>query len=191
MTYETQETAGSPAVHYTSLFEALPGSCILLAANAPRYTILAATPEYLMMTGTTKESLIGKSIFEAFPTNFADPADTGTNDVRASLDLVRLQKTPHHLPAQRYDVKGEKGVFLKRYWKVVNKPVFSPEGELVYILHAAEDITAEVKALKLQAHIKEIEESEQRFRLMADAIPEIDLTNSCSISFVIRSLSSG
>ena len=64
-------------------------------------------------------------------------------------------------------------MFLKRYWKVVNKPVFSPEGELVYILHAAEDITAEVKALKLQAHIKEIEESEQRFRLMADAIPEI------------------
>lgn len=173
MTYETQISLDSLQVHYLSLFEALPGSCILLKTDTPHYTILATTPDYLVQTGIARESLIGKGMFEAFPTNHDDPADTGTNDVRASLDQVRLGKKPHHLPVQRYDVMGEDGVFTERYWKAVNKPLLSPEGEVVYILHIAEDITAQVKDIELRAQMKEVEESEQRFRLMADTIPEI------------------
>jgi hypothetical protein len=173
MTYDSQVRSESLEVPYPSLFEALPGSCILLKCDAPRYTILATTPEYLVQTGTTKECLIGKGMFEAFPTNFDDPIDTGTNDVRASFEHVRLQKEPHQLPVQRYDIIAEGGNFTERYWRAINKPVFSPNGEVAYIIHTAEDITDQVKAVEREKQMKVIEESEQRFRLMANSIPEI------------------
>ena len=96
MTYENQIASDNLEVPYRSLFEALPGSCILLKNNAPLFTILASTPEYLNQTGTTKEGIVGKGIFEAFPGNPDDPTDTGTNDLRASLEQVLLQKKPHH-----------------------------------------------------------------------------------------------
>ena len=129
---------------FNSLFEALPGSCILLRNDAPRYTVLASSPEYLKQTGSTVETLIGKGIFEAFPGNPNDPTDTGTNDLKASLELVSGRKKPHHLPVQRYDVAGEDGVVIKRYWRAANKPVLSAEGEVAYIIHSAEEITEEI-----------------------------------------------
>ncbi len=157
MTYETSDKFAGLAGFYTTLFEALPGCCILLQNDAPRYTILAANPEYISQTGTTKAYLIGKGIFEAFPPNPDNPTDTGIDDVRASLDHVRLQKEPHRLPVQRYDVAGEDGVITERHRSVVNKPVFSPEGAVAYIIHAAEDITTSVKAEKRELQIEGIE----------------------------------
>ena len=177
MTFETS-TFQITEECYTAIFEALPESCILVQTNAPCYTILAASPEYLAQTGTTKEAIIGKGIFEAFPSNPDDPTDTGINDVRSSLDHVLLHKEPHRLPIQRYDVVGEDGIFSERYWSASNKPVFAPNGDVAYIIHTAEDITALIKSekrevahLELQKAYKKIEGSQEelkRFKFMAD-----------------------
>ncbi|HVG16147.1 MAG TPA: PAS domain S-box protein, partial [Chitinophagaceae bacterium] len=167
-----------PELHYTSLFEALPGSCILLQNNAPYYSVLAATPEYLAQTGYRKEAIIGKGIFEMSPANPDDPTDTGASDLRDSLEHVLLHNEPHQLPVQRYDVVGADGRFVERYWKASNKPVFSPDGVVAYIIHTAEEITNLVTAgkkeeahLELQQAYKKIEEREaalQQFKFTAD-----------------------
>ncbi|OLY91794.1 PAS domain S-box-containing protein [Cnuella takakiae] len=168
-----------PEPYYTNLFEALPGSCILLQTDAPRYTILATTPEYLVQTGRTKEQLIGKGMFEAFPPNSANPADTGGNDVSASFDLVRLQKEPHQLPIQRYDVTDSDGQLAETYWSAVNKPVFSAEGEVIYIVHTAENITDLLKSERreeehqaLQQAHKKIIESEAKYRSLFQSMDQ-------------------
>lgn len=171
MTYENRTATELLEVHYTSLFDAMPGSFILLKNDAPIYTILASTPEYLKQTGTTKEGIIGKGIFQAFPGNPNDPTDTGTDDLRASLEQVRLHKKLHHLPAQRYDVAGEDGSFTERYWRAANKPVFSDDGQVAYIIHNAEDITAQVKTAELEHHMKGLEESEQDLRSLVLQAP--------------------
>ena len=171
MTNENLIASDKLEVPYTSLFEALPGSCILLKNNAPLFTILASTREYLNQTGTTKDGIVGKGIFEAFPGNPDDPTDTGTNDLRASLEEVLRQKKPHHLPAQRYDVAGDNGTFSERYWKAVNIPVFSPGGDVAYIIHNAEDITVMVKAAAMEKHMKGLEESEQGLRSLVLQAP--------------------
>ncbi len=150
--------------HYRCLFEAMPGSCILLRNDSPRFTILAATAEYLKQSGTVKGSIVGKGIFEAFPGNTADSTDTGTDNLKASFAQVLQHKKPHHLPVQRYDIEGGNGNFSERYWRAVNKPVFSTAGEVVYIIHSAEDITAEVKAAEMEMNFKGLEERERDLR---------------------------
>src|SRR5215217_2709003 len=70
---------------YINLFKALPSNSILLRRDAPHYTIVAVTPRYLKVPGAKSEDLIGKGVFEAFPSNPMDPNDTGATVLRASL----------------------------------------------------------------------------------------------------------
>lgn len=179
MTSELMPLGDSQELPFTTLFEALPGSCILLQIDAPRYTILASTPDYLVQTNTTKEYLIGKGMFEAFPPNPDDPTDTGTNDVRASLDYVRIHKKPHQLPVQRYDVAGVDGQLSVTYWSAINKPVLTPNGELSYIIHTAEDITAlikseqrEVEFQELHHAFKKVKESEAKYSTLFNSMDQ-------------------
>jgi PAS domain S-box-containing protein len=157
---------------YTALFNALPGSSYLLQANPPKYTILAATSQILKYSGLQRENLIGKGLFEAFPSNPEDPADTGQGNLQDSLKQVLEHKMPHQLPVQRYDVADEKGQFVERYWKAENLPVFDPEGEVSYIIHSTQDITQEVKSAEIKEHVRSLEESENDLRSLVKQIEE-------------------
>jgi PAS domain S-box-containing protein len=166
MTYDTSHPHTEVADFYMSLFGALSGSCVLLKADAPTYTILAATPQYLRATGVKKEDIIGVGIFEAFPANNADPNHTGESDLHTSYRHVMEKCEVHYLPVQRYDIKNEDGSFSERYWRASNTPMFSNTGEVVYILHAVEEITDQIKAEKRESQIKGVEKV---FGLFMDA----------------------
>jgi hypothetical protein len=138
----------STAALYVQLFKALPGNSILLCTDAPRYTIVATTPEYLKEPGTKSEDLIGKGVFEAFPSNPAEPNDTGARGLLSSLEHVLKHREPHQLPMQRYDSVDKKGAFVERYWKASNSPVLNDDCDVVYIVHTAEEITDKIIAEK-------------------------------------------
>jgi hypothetical protein len=55
----------------------MPGISYLIKADAPRYTIVAATPQLLSLAGLVKEEVVGRGVFEVFPSNPNDPSDTG------------------------------------------------------------------------------------------------------------------
>src|SRR3954452_13483091 len=116
-------------ISYTALFDALPGNTILLEKDAPHFTIVAATPQYIKDSGLKKEALVGKGVFEVFPSNPADPEDTGEINLRHSLTYVLQHKVPHTLPVQRYDVLNESATYVERHWRVSNTPVFDTDGE--------------------------------------------------------------
>lgn len=142
-----------------AIFDAMPGNAVLVKTDAPTYTILTATPNLLKQTGRTKESIIGRGTFEAFPGNDTDAADTGESALKASYDYVVSQKTTHSLPVQRYDMQAEDGSFSEHYWRASNSPVFGPDGEVTYILHSTEDITHEIRAQKQVEKIKGLEQA--------------------------------
>jgi PAS domain S-box-containing protein len=148
---------------YTSLFEALPGNCLLLQSDAPTFTILAATPHHLRDGGTTRESIIGKGVFEAYPPNSADVNDTGASNLRASLEKVLAGKQPDILPVQRYDVAGEDGTYAERFWRVENRPVLTQAGESAFILHMVVEVTDQVKAGRMEQKIKDMEQANKLF----------------------------
>ena len=162
MIQETPTTFQIPSPYYTMLFEAIAGNNALLQIDAPCFTIVAASPSYIHQTGSSKEAMINKGIFEVFPGS-NDPGNTGTKDLLASLNEVLRTKQPHQLPVQRYDTATENGQFIERYWKAINKPVFAPDGQLVYIIHSAEEITDQIKAQRREIQIEGIEKAYNLF----------------------------
>lgn len=144
---------------YAALFEALSGNSILIKANAPKFTIVAATPEYIVNSGVAGETLIGKGVFEAFPANSADPDHKGDSDLYASFQHVLQYKKSHFLPFQRYDLQNDDGSFTEKHWKVSNKPVLSSHNEVAYIIHTAEDITDQIIARRRENQIENIEKA--------------------------------
>ncbi|HVG15301.1 MAG TPA: PAS domain S-box protein [Chitinophagaceae bacterium] len=146
MTYELPNRFAGLADVYIALFDALPGNSLLLQNDAPTYTILAATPQYLKERGTSKKDLIGKGVFEAPPSNFQGPGNTGETEMLTSLALVLQHKEPVQLPVRRYDVKMKDGSVTKRYWQANNTPVLTPDGEVACIIHTVADITGPIEA---------------------------------------------
>src|SRR6476661_468268 len=142
--------------NFQAIFNALPSNSLLVKADGPTYTILVATPGYLAHTGYTRESVVGKGLFEAFPGNNADATDNGISDLKASYEQVIAQKETHVLPMHGYDLKNEDGSFTKHYRRVSNSPVFGEAGEVDYVIHTIEDVACEIKALVQEQKMKDL-----------------------------------
>lgn len=137
------------------LFEESPDVLLVLLPDAPRYTMVAATEARLRATHTTREEIIGRGLFEAFPDNPDDPNATGTAKLRASLERVLATRAPDTMAVQKYDIRMPDGRFEVRYWSPKNLPVLSPDGEVLYILHRVEDVTELVLANELGEELRD------------------------------------
>ena len=145
-TSEDVTVAGEP--DFRRLFESVPGLFLVLRPDAPRYTIVAASDEYLRATMTFRD-IVGRPMFEVFPDNPADPEATGVRNLSASLGRVVKNRKPDAMAVQKYDVRQAQngGAFVERWWSPVNSPVLGASGELEFIIHRVEDVT-EFVALK-------------------------------------------
>lgn len=126
------------AVDHKSIFEALPGLYLILL---PDLTIVAASDSYLKATLTKREEIVGKNLFTVFPDNPEELDSTGELNLGASLKYVLKLKKQHKMALQRYDVRQANGTFVKKYWQPLNRPLLNSSNEIVYIIHAAEDVT--------------------------------------------------
>jgi PAS domain S-box-containing protein len=153
----------APPVIDLRVFQAMPGNSVVLLADAPVFTILAATDDYFRTSGRTNEQLINKGILEAFPTPPDDPNQAGIKQLRKSLEKVIVHKHSDRMPLVRYDVQNADGVFEERYWSAVNTPVFDEGGEIRYIIHTAEEMTSQVKAERDARKIRQLEKSYDLF----------------------------
>src|SRR5215217_1963182 len=80
---------GADAPDFRAVFEAAPGAIVVLAPDAPRFTMLAASDAYLAAAMRPREALIGRPLFEVFPdANPENPAATGVANLQASLETV-------------------------------------------------------------------------------------------------------
>ena len=128
---------------YKRLFKASPGKILVLQPG--NFRIITATEEYLRATMTHEDDIVGKTIFEVFPD---DPEDTQADGVRSlseSLQRVQSQKVPDNMGVQRYPIRLPDGKFEDRFWSPVNTPVLDEDGDIEFIMHRAEDITAIVQ----------------------------------------------
>ncbi|HTE25057.1 PAS domain-containing sensor histidine kinase [Flavitalea sp.] len=148
------------------VFEAMPGNSILVAIDDPKFSILAVTDGMIQRAGLLKSAMINRPFFEPFPANPSNPDDpnsAGQNIVLDSFQHVIKYKAIHQLPIIRYDLENDQGNFTELYWKVFNKPVLDSEGNVIYIIHTSEDITALVKSERRDKELKAIEKQHQLF----------------------------
>ena len=134
------------------------------------FIILFANNALLKVAGVRESDVIGHSVFDAFPANPSDNTGTGRDELKLSLERMSKTLVVDEMPLVKYDVpvRGSlTGEFEERFWKAVNTPVLNSEGKLTHILHRTEDVTDKVNAQKM------IDDSENRFRRIADSSPVI------------------
>ncbi|MFE2823342.1 PP2C family protein-serine/threonine phosphatase [Streptomyces sp. NPDC059271] len=144
---------------YRSLFAAAPSPYLVLA---PNLVILDVNDAYLRVTGHTREDLIGRYVFDALPQNPADPDADSVRNLEASFKRVLAGLETDVMAAQRYDipVTTRPGAFEERWWSTVNTPVLDRDGEMAWIIHRVEDVTAFVQARRARKHQSPTEREE-------------------------------
>jgi PAS domain S-box-containing protein len=150
-------------IDFASAFEAMPSYSVLIDIDTPKYTILAATHDYLQLGSRTKENIIGEGLFEAFPKNPDHANFEGHKNLDLSFRQVISSGQTDELPSQRYDITDKNGVYFEYYWRAVNKPVFDQNGNLKYIIHTAEDITDKLKRHQHEQKLKAFEQANNLF----------------------------
>lgn len=127
---------------FRALFESAPGAYLVIEPGT--YRIVAVSDTYLQATMTQRQAILGKTLFEVFPDDPADPAATGTRNLRASLQRVEATRRADAMTVLRYPIPrpaSAGGGFEQRWWSPLNSPVCGPDGKLTYIIHRVEDVT--------------------------------------------------
>jgi len=131
-------------IDYAALYRQLPIPVLVLT---PEFAVADANVAFLRSAGRTREELLGRNLFDAFPEDPSDPEATGVRNSVASLRRVVATGEPDVIEFQKYDVEtaGGEGLWARRYWSGVNAPVFGPDGSIVLIAHVGEDVTDRVR----------------------------------------------
>ncbi|MXV15742.1 PAS domain-containing protein [Hufsiella ginkgonis] len=144
------ETGLSPEM--MKVFETLPGLYLVLS---PDLIMLTASDAYLRITAKKREDVAGRHIFEVFTPG---ARDQGGRDVANSLIRVINTREPHEIPVARFDFPdpADPAVTRSSYWRTSHTPVLNSRGEIRYIIHFTEDVTAqEVARQQLTASLEE------------------------------------
>ena len=167
--------AGSQApIDYERLFDCAPALFLVLRPDAI-FTIADASDAYLRATHTQRDAIVGQALFDVFADDADEVGAIGARVLRPSLEKVLAGGCADAMPVQKYVVRGpqsEGGGSEERYWSPTNSPVFSDNGELLWIVHRIEDVTDLVR-MKTVLHAREhLQKSEDNLRAVIETTPE-------------------
>lgn len=144
-----------------NFFSQTPAAVAVL--HGPEHIYTLANSLYQKLFSRTEKQLIGQSIKQVFP-------ELETRGVYELLQQVFTTGEPY-IDNDFPDCFMEDGKTKTVYYKFVAQPVKNTEGRVTDIMIHAFETT------ELVVTQKRLEESESRFRIMADAIPEIIWTS--------------
>jgi PAS domain S-box-containing protein len=150
-----------PQNGYHNIFNSCRSAILVIDTDAPVYTILDVNEAYLNATNTSRETLVGRGVFSAFPANPTDEVSKNIERTIFSFEQAITTKKPHTMSNYRYDIPiRDTGEFEERYWTTTNTPIFDSDGNVDYFIHSPENVTelykvterekAGVEALKKQ-----------------------------------------
>ena len=134
-------------VPFDALFEHSPNAYMVLDREL-RY--LEANRAYALLTGTTREQLLGRGLFELFPGKVNPDGSNQADVLRDSLERAlatgerdTLALIPYAIEAQTPDGP----VVDLRYWSATHTPLRDADGNVVAVLQHTSDVT-EVERLR-------------------------------------------
>jgi len=154
-------------VDYQHLFHTLPENFLLIGTD-PEATILDNTDSHVGVSLKSRDSVVGKPFFEAYPAS----DESGAAEIRESHQHVREYLTPHTMPLIRYDLVRADGQLEELYWQATHYPVLDENGQLQYILQRTQDVTAQLRASQAAAEARRrLAEEQARTRFILDSLP--------------------
>jgi PAS domain S-box-containing protein len=129
---------------YRAVFESSPQPLLLMAADPPRFTMLAANEAHARTFWTTRQALEGRGVLEVFPRNPERSVAQFMEAIRVSLERVVSTKGPDQMPVGRLTLASASGEPVERYWTATNTPILGAGGDITHIVSASRDVTGEV-----------------------------------------------
>ena len=105
-----------------------------------------ANPAYCASTERTREEIVGRYAFEAFP-----PTGEGGRQIEESLRRVLATGIAETLPLAAYPIPTADGGFRMKYWSCAHLPLFDGNGDVAFVAQNAVDVT-ELQNLKTIAY---------------------------------------
>ena len=147
---------------YQALFAGSPVPFMVLDADPPQFTILAANEAYYKATLTTPETLIGRRLFDVFTDDPRRPGQLGSEALGASLARVLRTKQADTMSRVRYDLVTPFG-YEPHWWLAINAPLLDADGNVTTIIHQVDRQT------ELHHAEEGLRASEERFRALVTA----------------------
>jgi len=135
-----------PEGGYKDIFNCSPATILVMDIDAPYYTILDVNEAYLNATNSTRDELIGKPVFGAFPANPTDEVSKNIERTIFSFEQAIQSKKSHTMHNYRYDipVRGT-DEFEERWWTTTNTPILDENGDVIYFIHSPANVTELIK----------------------------------------------
>jgi PAS domain S-box-containing protein len=131
--------------NYKEIFYNSPVAKLILSTDSPNYTVLDANDAYISATNSSREVLVGKSVFEVFPSNPLDQVSQNVERTIESFEAAIHTGHPHIMSNYRYDIPvAGTDKFEERYWTTANIPVVE-NGIARYIIHCPTNVTEIIK----------------------------------------------
>lgn len=124
--------------HLSQVFKFLPAPSLVLLTDLPKFTIAEVNDAYLELVHMSRNELIGKGFYEAFPNNPYNRVPPWNN----LLEKLVADGLPNQSPVSKYilPLNGEAPQDTK-YLIATNTPVRNEGNELAYILRTVTDVT--------------------------------------------------
>jgi diguanylate cyclase (GGDEF)-like protein/PAS domain S-box-containing protein len=112
------------------------------------HVILGANEAYVRLSGRTRDDLVARNMFDAFPPD-PDTTDKISMDMlRASFNRAIIMRQPDYLSVIHYNIARQTPngpVFEERYWSIIHTPVIDERDEVALLFQNAIDVTDLVK----------------------------------------------
>ncbi len=121
------------AIDYHAVFESIATPMMVMASD---FTIIDTNAAYLEAVGRERGHLVGRNVFEAFPSS-----GEALRTLKDSLQRVVSTGKPDVLPLLLYPLSTASGVMEERFWSVSHRPICDADGKVTSILQNPQDIT--------------------------------------------------
>lgn len=136
---------------FRAVFDSSSRPLLLMAADPPRFTMVAVNAAHAKAFSTTREALEGRGVFEVFPAKPEPHVARFMEAIRASLMRVMDSGGTDQMPIGRLTGPSLKGDLVDRYWTATHTPICGADGAITHIVSATQDVTGEVHERRSEA----------------------------------------
>jgi two-component sensor histidine kinase len=140
----TKEPSAPGPPDFRAAFDASGRPLLLIAADPPRYTMVAVNRMHALAFNTTPDALVGRGVVDVFGPDPAPDAREFRDAIRESLDHVFSTGEPHQMSIRRYALEWAGGESEERFWSAINSPVCDARRRITHVVSAVSDVTGEV-----------------------------------------------
>lgn len=119
--------------YLSQVFKFVPAPSLVLLPDVPKFTVAEVNDAYLKLVCMTRNDLIGKGFYEAFPNNPYNRVPPWNN----LLEKLVADGLPNQSPVTKHLLPGNGA----KYVIATNTPVKDDNDELSYILRTVTDVT--------------------------------------------------